>query len=126
MSADPPHLGHIKLIERVMKMGFVPILVLNDDEFIESYKERKVFMKVEERIGYFSDAFRDLMIYRVSKEDQRSFIKTINPTVIVVGMDWLRPDIISQLGLDEEFLEENDISFLVMPRTPNISSSELR
>ena len=123
-SFDPPHFGHINLIRRVLDLGFEPIIAVNSNKFIESYKHRPAYMDESERCNYFEDLGYNTII--VNQNMQRYTIEDLCIDVIVVGTDWLRPEILTQLGIDETFLIDNEINFLIVPRTPNVSSSELR
>lgn len=124
MSADPPHFGHVRLLMRVKDLGFKPIAIINSDNFIRTYKKRKPSTSEEKRVTYFETRGYDVEI--VDKEKQQELIKKINPDVIVVGTDWMKPEILPQLGIDEQFLTDNDIGMLFLPRTPGISSTMLR
>lgn len=123
-SYDPPHEGHELLIKRVKALGFEPVVVVNSDGFIRSYKHREPFWWEEERARYFSSS--DYKVRIVEQCNQRELIKEINPSVIVVGLDWMKPEILAQLGIDEQFLTDNGISMLFLPRTPGVSSTLLR
>lgn len=123
-SFDPPHKGHLRLIERVIDLGFEPIIVINSDNFIREYKGREPHMSEGVRQDSFIVA--GYTTYITSKEEQKSMILKIKPSVIVVGLDWMRPSILPQLGIDENFLTKYDISMLFLPRTPNINSTQLR
>jgi len=124
MSCDPPHEGHLKLIERVENLGFEPIIVLNSDSFIRKYKNREPFWNEDKRWGWFE--FMGYEVEFVDKDRQRLTIEYHNPDVIVVGTDWMKPEILPQLGIDEDFLLANNIGMLFLTRTPGISSTELR
>ena len=124
MSADPPHEGHIRLVRRVEKLGFKPIIILNSDSFIKEYKHREPFVNLAERTLPFRR--NGWNVWTVQKEEQREMIKSFLPDVIVVGTDWMKPEILPQLGIDEKFLEDNNIAMLFLSRTPGISSTQLR
>lgn len=126
MSADPPHIGHVKLVDRVKQLGFDPIIVLNSNEFIKVYKGREPFSSESNRYDYFRKHFPTAVIMFVDKDEQRSLIESVSPDVIVVGSDWMRPEILPQLGIDERFVESHGIGMLFLPRTPGISSTEIR
>lgn len=121
---DPPHAGHVRLIERVVRMGYSPLVVINSDDFIAKYKNRTAHLPENDRKNYFDELGFDTAI--VDKESQRELIERVNPDVIVVGLDWMTPKILPQLGIDEEFLEEHDIAMLFLTRTPGIDSTSLR
>ena len=124
MSADPPHYGHVRLLRRVEELGFYPLVVLNSDSFIREYKGREPFMSQVERKSYFDELGYSTVV--IDKDEQQETILEFEPSVIVVGTDWLKPEILPQLGIDEDFLTEHDIGLLILPRTKGISSTELR
>lgn len=58
--------------------------------------------------------------------DQTANIANKNPNFIVVGTDWMKQEILPQLGIDEDFLRAYSISMLFIPRFLNISTTSIR
>ena len=58
--------------------------------------------------------------------EQSSNIANKKPNFIVVGTDWMRPEILAQLGIDEDFLRAYDITMLFIPRFLSISSTSIK
>lgn len=53
-------------------------------------------------------------------------ITKVKPDIIAIGTDWLRKPYLEQIGLDVDYLEENNISLIFFPYTKGISSSEIK
>ena len=123
---DRFHVGHINLIEYVKKMGFKPLVVINSDSFINSYKPNKGIENEQTRL---TNALKYCdLCYLVDKDNQYSKMEELlsDGDVIVVGTDWLKPEILPQLQLDESRLRQHNWGLLIVPRTPDISSTLLR
>jgi len=123
---DCCHAGHINLINKVIELGFKPVIIVNSDDFVNKYRKKPCIFKDFERINTLKEFYKDIDIRIVNKEEQKIMIEKINPDVIVVGTDWMKPEILPQLGIDEDFLKKNNISMLFIPRFENISTSEIK
>lgn len=126
-SYDPPHVGHLRLFQRVRDMGYTPLIMVNSDSFIRSYKQREPYMTLKDRLKVLRDM--DIGdVFTVDRDDQRKTLDSMlcRNDVIVVGTDWLRPEVLDQLQIDEEWLHRSGVGLLFLSRTPHISSTEIR
>lgn len=120
-----PHYGHYRLFKRCSAFGSLDVGV-NSDEFIQKYKGFKPVMNYEERARTIQD-----WGFHVWKNDQtdgsiKYCIEKSKCDLLVIGSDWLDSDYFGQIGLDREYLEENEISLMYMPYTKNISTTEIK
>ncbi len=123
---DILHAGHINLIQKIKDLNIKPIIVVNGDIFVKENGKKCVF-SADERVLALTEFFPlDTIEIIEHMEDQRANIASIHPNFIVVGTDWMRPEILPQLGIDEEFLREMNISMLFIPRFVSISSTSIR
>lgn len=120
------HAGHINIINKCMIMGFEPVIVVNSDEFVLQYRAKPCVFNELERIRIIREFYPDVEIRLVDKDKQREFILDVKPAVIVVGSDWLKPEILSQLGITVDLLRDNNISLLIIPRFESISTKIIK
>ena len=123
---DVLHAGHINLINKVIMLGFEPIIVVNSDSFVESYRGKKPLFNEYERENTINELYPDIDTYVVDEDDQMSLIDSIRPSVIVVGTDWMKPEILPQLGINEDVLREFKISMLFIPRFNSINTTLIK
>lgn len=56
----------------------------------------------------------------------RELIDLIKPDVLAIGSDWARKDYYAQIDVDQDYMDENRISMLYIPRVGTLSSTELK
>lgn len=123
---DVPHLGHANLISRIKRMGYYTIVVVNSDDFVSKYRKEPCVLDQNQRAAVMEAHVDVDEVHIVDKEEQMDLIDMLNPDFIAVDTSWLRPEIIPQLGITEDFMRANNISLMVLPRTPGISSTEIK
>lgn len=117
---DLLHAGHVKLFTRCRALGRV-LIGINTDRFVEEYKARPAWGEWErmtEASKYGEVFFHD--------DDMLGDLQTHRPHFLVVGSDWARKDYLEQIKVTQDQLDDLDVSVVYVPRTPGISSSELR
>lgn len=123
------HRGHARLLDRAHQMGDLHVGI-NTDEFVTRYKGRAPVDSYEARavnIVSFSD-------YRYGREwpiwpnptAGIDLIRQVQPVLLVIGTDWLGRDYPAQLDTTADQLAALGISVLFVPRTPGISTTQLR
>lgn len=123
---DTLHVGHLDLLRRCKELGAV-VVSLNTDEFIEKYKGKKPIYSYSERKEMLESCrLVDFVIPNTGGEDSKPAILSVHPKYIVIGSDWLRKDYCKQMGFTPEWLEENDITLVYIPRVRRISSTEIK
>lgn len=121
-SFDPPHDGHKRLFDRLAVFGEV-IVGVNSDRFYTEYRDEPPMMDQHERMRRVSEYG-----YRTELNDGpgRELIEKIRPDFVAVGSDWLRKDFLTQIDVTPDLLEAMEVGLIYLPRTPGISSSEIR
>ena len=123
---DILHAGHINLIKKVKEMGIRPIIVVNGDNFVNE-NNKTCSYSANERATALGEFFPDDTIEIIEHmKDQRANIGNKKPNFIIVGTDWMRPEILPQLGIDDDFLRTYNIAMLFIPRFKSISSTSIK
>lgn len=120
------HLGHIDLLKRCSELGYV-VVALNKDDFIERYKGKKPIDSFEDRAEMLlSTRYVDEVIANEDGEDSKTTILKVNPDYIVIGSDWLKKDYCKQMGFTPEWLEQQNITLVYVPRHRDISTTKIK
>lgn len=117
------HMGHGRLLERAAQFGTLTVGV-NSDRFTTAYKGRPA---QDERVRSYRVS-QHPSVAGVLPNDGPGYdlIATHRPDLLVIGSDWLRRDYPLQLGMTVQDLEELEVGVLYLPRTPGVSTSQLR
>lgn len=123
---DLPHSGHVNFLRECAKLGEVTVS-LNTDEFIADYKGKPPIMTYAERLGVLAE-FRCVsnVIPNIGGADSKPAILEVRPDIIAIGSDWARKDYYLQMGFSQDWLDEQNISLIYIPYTPDISSTEVK
>lgn len=123
------HAGHVEFLSRCRELsnGGEVVVALNTDEFIEAYKGKRPIMTYEERAKVVGACkYVDSVIANFDGADSRTAIEYVKPDLIVIGSDWARRDYYAQMGFDQDWLDERDISLCYVPYTQGISSTAIK
>ena len=113
---DMFHIGHLKLLERLSKMGDQVIVAVSTDEF-NSVKKKKVLIPYEHRAEIVrSIKYVDLVIPETCWEQKVQDVEKYNVDVFAIGEDWK--------GKFDFLKEKCEVVYL--KRTPNVSTTELK
>jgi len=123
---DLTHYGHYELFRRIKEMGFNTWVTVNSDDFVSKYRKEPCILSEQQRLNNILSCRWVDKAEIVNKETQDESITASGCKVIVVGLDWMKPEILPQLGISEEFLIEMGISMMFLPRTKDISSTEIK
>lgn len=121
------HVGHVNLLARCHAMGRV-IVGLNSDEFVERFKGKRPIVPYAEREAVLL-ACRYVwdVIPNEGDEDSKPAILRARPGIIAIGDDWAPPnDYYAQMRFTQQWLDEQGIRLIYLPRTPNVSSTQIR
>ena len=116
------HIGHVRILKRAKKFGYL-IVAVNTDRKAESYKRKPVFpedqrLEIIKSIKHVDEAFLlDTMDFKPSVLKYRA-------NVIVHGDDCIRERYLKQTCMSEEWLKENNIKLILLPYTPNVSTTD--
>lgn len=115
------HYGHLKLLERCKNLGDVLTVAVQADEEIHKTKPNAIIL--------YSLSQRMEMIKAlkcvdnvVSYTQMDVTIKTLNFDILVVGPDQNHPGILRAI----EWAKSQGKEVVTLPRTPGISSTEIR
>ena len=114
---DLLHYGHINLLKRAKALGDYLIVALSSDEF-NAIKGKKSFFPYEQRKTLL-EAIRyvDLVIPEDTWEQKISDIKEYHIDVFVMGDDWTGKF---------DYLKDEGVEVVYLPRTPEISTTEIK
>ena len=115
---DLLHYGHINILRRAKELGDYLVVVVSTDEFNWNEKGKKCYFTYEQRKAMV-EAIRyvDLVVPETNWEQKRTDVHKYDIDVFVMGDDW-------QCKFD--FLKEEGVEVVYLPRTPEISSSQIK
>jgi glycerol-3-phosphate cytidylyltransferase len=120
------HAGHVAFLQRCSELGKV-IVSLNTDEFIEEYKGKPPVISYADRMAVLlSCRWVDEVVENSGGIDSTIAIEEVWPDYIAIGSDWARKDYYKQMGFDQDWLDERDISLIYIPYTEGISSTAIK
>lgn len=120
------HAGHVNFLRKCQELGPVTV-ALNTDEFISSYKGKPPVCSFDERrIVLESCWYVDEVIPNYGGADSKPAIDSVKPNIIAIGTDWARRDYYAQMGFDQDWLDEHNISLIYIPYTSGISTTNLK
>lgn len=115
---DLLHYGHINLLKRAKALGDYLIVVISSDEFNWNEKHKKCYFTYQQRKALVeSIRYVDLVIPEESWSQKRSDIHEYHVDTFVMGDDWEGKF---------DFLKEEGVEVVYLPRTPEISSSQIK
>lgn len=115
---DLLHYGHINLLRRAKALGDYLIVVISTDEFNWNQKQKKCYFSYEQRKALVESVrYVDLVIPEESWEQKRRDMHEYHIDTFVMGDDWKGKF---------DFLKEEGVEVVYLPRTPEISSSQIK
>lgn len=115
---DLLHYGHINLLRRAKALGDYLVVVLSSDEFNWNEKQKKCYFTYEQRKALLeSIRYVDLVIPETSWDQKRTDVHEYHIDAFVMGDDWKG---------EFDFLKEDGIEVLYLPRTPEISTTQIK
>ena len=117
-SFDLLHYGHINLLKRAKELGDYLIVCLSTDEFNEKEKNKKAYFSYEKR-KMLLEAVRyvDLVIPEENWEQKVTDIHEYHEDVFAMGDDWEGKF---------DFLKKEGVDVVYIPRTPEISTTQIK
>lgn len=115
---DLLHYGHINLLRRAKELGDYLIVALSTDEFNWNSKQKKCYFTYEQRKSLL-EALRyvDLVIPEENWEQKKTDMHEYHIDTFVIGDDWEGKF---------DFLKEEGVEVVYLPRTPEISTSQMK
>lgn len=115
---DLIHYGHINLLKRAKELGDYLVVCLSTDEFNLNEKNKKSYFSYEVRKQLLeSIRYVDLVIPENNWEQKRTDIHDYHIDVFVMGDDWEGKF---------DYLKEEGCEVVYLPRTPEISSTQIK
>ena len=115
---DLLHYGHINLLKRAKALGDYLVVAVSTDEFNRNEKHKKCYFSYEQRKALVeSIRYVDLVIPEASWEQKRSDVHEYRIDTFVMGDDWKGRF---------DFLSEEGCEVVYLPRTPEISSTQIK
>ncbi|MBB6480745.1 glycerol-3-phosphate cytidylyltransferase [Spirochaeta isovalerica] len=113
---DMFHIGHLKLLKRLSKLGDKLIVAVSTDEF-NSVKGKKVLIPYKHRAEIVrSIKFVDEVIPETRWEQKIEDVEKYNVDIFAIGEDWK--------GKFDFLKDKCEVVYL--ERTPNVSTTELK
>lgn len=119
---DTPHLGHAYLFKECARYGYLSVGV-NTDEFVYRYKGKYPLYNENERAQMIRDLGYTVWFNHTAGKD---LIIKLAPDTLAIGSDWARKDYYAQIDVDQDFMDENRITMIYIPRVGTLSSTELK
>ena len=115
---DLLHYGHINLLRRARALGDYLIVALSTDEFNHVQKNKVCYFSYEERKTLL-EAIRyvDLVIPEENWDQKRTDVHLYQVDTFVMGDDWKGKF---------DFLKEEGCEVVYLPRTPEISTTQIK
>ena len=115
---DLLHYGHINLLRRAKELGDYLIVALSTDEFNWEEKQKKCYFSYAQR-KQLLEAIRyvDLVIPETCWEQKVADVHEYHVDTFVIGDDWTGKF---------DFLKDEGVEVVYLPRTPEISSSQIK
>ena len=115
---DLLHYGHINLLRRAREQGDYLVVALSTDEFNWNQKQKKCYFTYEQR-KQLLEAVRyvDLVIPEENWDQKRTDVHTYQFDTFVMGDDWAGKF---------DFLKEEGVEVVYLPRTPEISTTQIK
>ena len=115
---DLLHYGHINLLRRAKELGDYLIVGISTDDFTRKEKEKNCYFNYEQR-KMLVEAIRyvDVVIPEVCWEQKISDVHEYHIDTFVMGNDWEGKF---------DYLREEGVEVIYLPRTPEISSSQIK
>ena len=110
--------GHINLLRRAKAVGDYLIVGLSTDEFNWNEKHKKTYFSYEQRKQLLeSIRYVDLVIPEENWQQKRSDMHEYHIDTFVMGNEWEGKC---------DFLKEEGVDVVYLPRTPEISSTQMK
>lgn len=115
---DLLHYGHINILRRAKDLGDYLIVALSTDKFNSEEKGKICYFNFEQR-KQLVEAIRyvDLVIPETCWEQKKMDIHNYHIDKFVIGDDWKG---------EFDFLQEEGVEVVYLPRTPEISSTQIK
>ena len=119
---DLLHKGHLRLLKKAKSLGDYLIVGIQEDTSVMQTKPKPI-LSTQERVEQMQELpFVDkIVIYSATQTPET--IASVMPNVFVHGDDWEEQ---MDRGVVIKFMKDHNIGIVLLPRTQDISTSELK
>lgn len=121
---DYCHQGHINIIKKSIENCDKLVVAVVSDNFANKYKDQEIKYNENRRVSMIKDLDLGVEIVIVDNNEHQPIYEKYGVTHLFHGTDWEKEPYIDFMG--RESIENNEINVMMLPHTPNISSSKLR
>lgn len=115
---DLLHYGHINLFKRAKALGDYLIVAVSTDEFNWNEKHKKCYFPYDKRKALVEAVrYVDLVIPEESWDQKKRDVHDYGVDVFCIGDDWKGKF---------DYLEDEGVEVVYLPRTPEVSSSRIK
>ena len=115
---DLLHFGHINLLRRAKELGDYLVVVVSSDEFNLNEKGKKCYFTYEHRKAILEAIkYVDLVVPETNWAQKRTDMHDYDIDIFVMGDDWKG---------HFDYLEEEGVEVVYLPRTPDISTTQIK
>jgi cytidyltransferase-like protein len=119
---DILHRGHLNILTQAAALGELTVGIMTD-QGVEDTKGARPILSLEERDAQIRSLPFVAAVIHYTDPDQRANYAALRPDIVVQGDDWLfSADRTEAL----KYLREHSIRLVLLPRTPGISTTEIR
>ena len=119
---DILHRGHLNILTQAAALGELTVGIMTD-QGVESTKGARPILSLEEREAQIRSLPFVAQVMHYTDPDQRANYASVRPDIVVQGDDWLFS---ADRSTALNFLRDNGIRLVLLPRTAGISSTEIR
>ena len=119
---DILHRGHLNILTQAAALGELVVGIMTD-QGVEDTKGVRPILTLEERDAQVRSLPFVSEVIHYTDVDQRENYRAVKPGIVVQGDDWLFS---ADRSTALEFLRDNGIRLVLLPRTEGISSTEIR
>lgn len=119
---DILHRGHLNILTQAAALGELTVGIMTD-QGVEDTKGARPILTLEEREAQIRSLPFVAEVIHYTDPDQRPKYAAVRPEIIVQGDDWLFS---ADRTVALNYLRENGIRLVLLPRTQGISTTEIR
>ncbi len=119
---DILHRGHLNILTQAAALGELTVGIMTD-QGVEDTKGARPILTLEERDAQIRSLPFVADVIHYTDTDQRPNYAALRPDIVVQGDDWLFS---ADRSTALDFLRQNRIRLVLLPRTQGISTTEIR